>query len=183
MNKLSILIPTLPIRKPFLDKLINIISYSNESVEVLIDDRVNVSTGEKRNSLLERSTCEYVWQVDDDDEISVNAIELIINATKENPDVIGINGYMTTDGKNKTDFEIRLGSEYKAIGRNGNLIYIRSPNHITPMKREHAIKIKFPDKTIGEDYEWCMLLKESGLLKTQEIITEKIYHYKYRSIK
>jgi glycosyltransferase involved in cell wall biosynthesis len=187
---LSILIPTLTERKHFLDGLLKNISSQLyicdawDKVEVLTDERPrNFSTGRKRNDLLRKANGKYVWFVDDDDVIYDYAIEEILQAVTKNPDVIGINGIMTTDGKNQVDWEIRLGHPYKAIQKDGKEYYLRFPNHITPMKREHAIMVKFPDKTVFEDYEWAETLMKAGYLKTQEIIDKPVYHYRCRTKK
>lgn len=186
--RLSILIPTLPDRVHFLNELtcnLNIqISKCDEEVEIITDWRGRgITTGEKRNALLARSTGQYVWFVDDDDEILPDALKNILNASKKYPDVIGINGFMTTDGKDRVDWEIRLGHPYGVTIKDGKDYYLRHPNHITPMKRIYASSIKFPHITMSEDYQWAIALKESGLLKTQEIIEEPIYHYRFRTIK
>jgi hypothetical protein len=187
---LSILIPTLPERTHFLNEMLNNIYNqvrtlnAGDKVEVLTDNRDRtISTGVKRNSLLEKAKGKYTWFVDDDDFIWEYSIGEILKATEKNPDVIGINGIMTTDGTAQVDWEIRLGHEYKAVQRNGKEYYLRFPNHITPMKREHAIKVKFPDKFVFEDYEWAKTLKDAGYLKTQVNIEKPIYHYRCRTKK
>lgn len=187
---LSILIPTLPDRKHFLnDVLKNITEQLNvllawDKVEVLTDPRDrSFTTGRKRNDLLEQAKGKYVWFVDDDDYIYDYAIDEILKAALKEPDVIGINGIMTTDGSKQVDWEIRLGHPYKAVQKGGKEYYLRFPNHITPMKRVHAIRVKFPDKTVFEDYEWAKSLNDAGYLKTQEIIDKPMYHYQCRTKK
>lgn len=189
MKLLSIVIPTMPGREPFLEEMLENI-YNQKfilrdvGIEVLMDVRNSlVTTGEKRNNLLARATGKYVWQVDEDDFITENALELVTEAAKKDPDVIGINGWMTTDGINRVDWEIRLGHEYRAVVRDGKEFYVRFPNHITPMKLEHARKIEFPNLTFGEDYAWAKAMRDAGILKTQEIIETPIYHYRCRSKK
>jgi glycosyltransferase involved in cell wall biosynthesis len=181
--KLSILIPTLPERKKYLNELLkNLRGQIGDSkdVKIVIDDRGReVTTGTKRNDLISRATGDYVWQVDDDDYIYPDSISRILAAIEMKPDVIGINGYITTRGKDRVDFEIRLGNPYEAIERDGKPVYLRYPNHITPMKREFALMFKFPDVTWGEDYAWATELHNSGVLKTQIIIEPTIYHYRY----
>jgi glycosyltransferase involved in cell wall biosynthesis len=189
MTFLSILIPTIPGREPFLEELQEniynqkfLLQAQGVHVELLLDVRdVGTTTGEKRNDLLKRASGKYVWEIDEDDWIHGNALQLLYEASKTDPDVIGINGWMTTDGENRVDWEIRLGHEYKAIQRDGKEFYVRFPNHITPMKREHAIAVKFPHKTKGEDYEWALQIRDLGLLKTQAIVKEPIYHYRCRT--
>jgi glycosyltransferase involved in cell wall biosynthesis len=190
MKLLSILIPTLPERKHFLTEILSSISEQInganawDKVEVITNNAGReITTGTKRNGLLEESKGKYVWFVDDDDSIYPYAIEEILKAAEKDPDVIGINGIMTTDGVKQIDWEIRLGHDYKAIQKNGKEYYLRFPNHITPMKREHAIRVKFPNKTVFEDYEWAKSLNDAGYLKTQEIIDKPIYHYKCRTKK
>jgi glycosyltransferase involved in cell wall biosynthesis len=187
---LSILIPTLPERKHFLDELLTSISEQLyrcdawDKVEVLTDERGrNFTTGYKRNELLRKAKGKYVWFVDDDDYIYPDSLSEILTATSKNPDVIGINGIMTTDGSKQVDWEIRLGHPYKAVQKDGKEYYLRFPNHITPMKREHASRVKFPDKTVFEDYEWAETLMKAGYLKTQEIIDKPVYHYRCRTKK
>lgn len=187
---LSILIPTLGDRAQFLRELMlnitNQIEKLNaaDKVEVLVDGRGReFTTGEKRNSLLERAKGKYTWFVDDDDFIWEYAIEEILKASEKNPDVMAINGIMTTDNANPIQWFIALGNEYKAIKRDNKEVYLRFPNHITPMKREHAIKVKFPNKTVFEDYEWAKTLRDAGYLKTQVKIEKPMYHYKCRTKK
>lgn len=187
---LSILIPTLLERENFLNEMMSNLwkqiqeANAVDKVEILTDARgVGFSTGIKRNDLLKKSTGKYVWFVDDDDYIFPYAIADILKAAENNPDVIGINGIMTTDGRSQVDWEIRLGHPYKAVKRNGLEYYLRFPNHITPMKREHAIRVKFPDKKVFEDYEWAHALNEAGYLKTQIVIDKPIYHYRCRTRK
>jgi glycosyltransferase involved in cell wall biosynthesis len=185
---LSILIPTLLEREHFLNEMLtNLykqIGDNKDKVEILIDARGrNFTTGTKRNDLLSKATGKYVWFIDDDDFIYPYAIEETLKACEKNPDVIGINGIMTTDGKNQVDWEIRLGHPYKSVQKNGKEYYLRHPNHITPMKREHAIRVKFPNKTVFEDYEWAKSMNDAGYLKTQEIIDKPVYHYRCRTKK
>ncbi|MCE3278014.1 MAG: hypothetical protein K0S44_205 [Bacteroidetes bacterium] len=191
---LSILIPTLPDRVHFFAELRD--SIINDcppellgQIEIVSDHRPRagleggVTTGVKRNDMLMKAKSEYVWQVDDDDKLFPYAISEVINACKTGADVIGINGIMTTDGLNEQGWEIRLGHAYKAEIRDGREYYFRFPNHITPMKREHALKVKFPNKTIFEDYEWACALRDLGVLKTQTVIDKPVYHYRVRSKK
>lgn len=183
--KLSILIPTLPERAQFLTCLTSELQKQmgdRKDIELVINHGAQ-TTGEKRNALIQSATGEYVWFVDDDDEILPGAIDAIMQAMEQNPDVLGIDGYMTTDGANRVDFEIRMGHPYKSDIRNGKPIYLRFPNHITPMKRSIASKISFPAANVYEDYEFASKLHASKLLKTQVIVPIPVYHYKFRTKK
>lgn len=188
---LSILIPTLPDpeRKKFLNELMqnifNQIKEKNYSdVEILTDPRgKEISTGEKRNDLIRRACGKYTWFIDDDDYIFNYAIDDILKAAEEDPDVICFNGYMTTDGEKRVDFELRIGHPYCAIEKDGKEYYLRFPNHIVPMKRELIKDIPFENVTLGEDYKWAKKINDAGILKTQAIIEKDIYHYRCRTKK
>lgn len=194
MILLSILIPTLPDRVHFFNELKSYIISTcpkeyKSRIEVLDDPRPRsgepggVTTGEKRNDLDARAIGKYIWRLDDDDMLYPYSMERVLRACETGVDVIGINGIMTTDGVNEQGWEIRLGHPFQAIIRDGKEYYLRFPNHITPMLREHAVKIKFPNKTIFEDYHYACALRDAGLLKTQTIIEEPVYHYRVRSKK
>lgn len=153
-----------------------------EEVEVLayIDNREK-TTGYKRNILLERAKGQFVVFVDDDDKLANNYVKLIVDIIKNNPelDCVGIRGQYSEDGKKPEPFETSLSHNWeKRAGW-----YYRTINHISPIKREHALAVKFPDKTIGEDYEYTMALKKTGLLKNEVVIKTPIYFYNFISNK
>lgn len=194
MILLSILIPTLPEadRILFLKTLLaHIIDTCPpeylDKIEIIKDDRPRahmrggVSTGEKRYDLYQKATGVYSWQIDDDDWLFPNAIKNVYEACLTGADVIGINGTITSNGINERGWEIRLGHPFIAEIRDGKEYYLRHPNHITPMKTELAKQIKFEHITVFEDYHWAVALKEAGLLKTQTVIKEPVYHYRERS--
>lgn len=174
---LSILIPTLPQRKVILGDLLNEINEQRNcyDVEVLTDSRdETVTTGVKRNSLLERATKKYVWFVDDDDMIMPGAIAAIFKAMESNPDCMAIDGIMTTDGGEPERFRIFKGCD-DYIKMEG--VYYRFTNHITPIRASIAKQIKFENLTYHDDYKWAVALKESGLLKTEAVVETPVYHY------
>ena len=180
---LSILIPTLTERVFYLDKLLKQLNKqiefcnAKDKVEILINsDNREKTTGLKRNELLKKAKGEYVWFIDDDDELYPGAINAVLEAAKKKPDCMAINGTMTTNGRNEERWFIAINNSYEK--RNG--VYYRYPNHITPIRRELATKIKFPNKTLGEDFDYATALKEAKLLKTEEAIKLPIYHYQYR---
>lgn len=178
MPVISILIPTIPAHFPLFGELaIQLLKQTaNNSIEVLIDERTGVSTGAKRNSLLERSTGAYTCYIDSDDMIAATYVQDIIEAINiHGTDAICFNGYMTTNGTNKKQF--RISKEYGYEEKNN--IYFRWPNHLIPMRREITTAFKFEDKSYGEDYAWSLLIRESGMVKTEYVIEKELYHYKY----
>ena len=180
--KLSILIPTVPRRLDFFTKLIEHINkQKTEDVEIVSDiaDVGVKTTGQKRNDLLNSACGEYVWFIDDDDWISDTAIQDILKGIEQNPDSFAINGTWTENGLNFHRWFISKDLQYCADYIDGEEVYLRPPNHITPMKRSIAIQIGFPNKSDQEDYEFCMKLKKSGLIKTEYKIDKPIYDYRY----
>ena len=135
------------------------------------------STGEKRNDLLQKAKGDYVVFVDDDDEVTEDYIETILECC-DGVDAIGIGGWYTQDGGNYHDFKTSIHYE----DYDTNTTYFRHVNHICPIRREIAQQMKFPHITFGEDSAYSKQLKQSGLLKTEHQ-TKMIYHYKYRSRK
>jgi len=149
-------------------------------VEILtIEDSGEQSTGSKRNDLIELAEGDYTVFFDDDDEPLPGYIELILLAIQNNPDVIPINGYMTTNGLNEIYWDMGLGFGYGTKVVDNRILYERFPNHIAPMKRELIKDFKFKDITIGEDYEWAKRINDSGVFKTESRIIRPIYHYQF----
>jgi glycosyltransferase involved in cell wall biosynthesis len=189
---LNILIPTVPQRAENFNNLLrNLYSQIDKlsafnRVEILFDNdkperEGGKPTGEKRNELLMRARGEYIWFIDDDDEIYPWAIEEVLKASETSCDVMAINGDYTVDGAGHRRWFIALGNPYEAAWIDGHEVYLRYPNHITPMKRTLVNKFRFPLKSNFEDKEWADQIKEAGVLKTETLIDKPLYHYKYIS--
>lgn len=183
MILLSILIPTLKEREHHLQNMKRLLQPQlTDEVQVIYDDRGReITTGQKRNDLVTNASGKYTVFVDDDDWIDHHYVYLILRAIKDHnfPDCITFNGWYTEDKGPRIDFVIKLGENYEA--RNGKVY--RWPNHLCPMKREIALKQPFPNKTVGEDYEWSKAIRDRGLLKTSVHIERDLYYYDYRSRK
>lgn len=151
----------------------------NDTVEILFDESMEYNVGIKRNILLSRAKGEYVVFCDDDDEVSENYISLILNALETGPDCVGINGIITTNGYDKRKWFISKEYGHWHTGSDG--IYYRTPNHISPVKRELALKAGFPNISFGEDAIYSSRL--FPFLLTEVLISEPIYHYQYNSLK
>lgn len=181
--KFSILIPTLPERSNQLCELKAqlygqiILNGSKDDVEVLtlIDNREK-TTGAKRNQLLDMSTGDYIAFIDDDDKVSPDYIEKILLAIEKKPDVVGMKLVQYTDGKlyGNTIHSIAY-KEWKNIPNGDTWFFERCPNHLNPVKREHALKARFPDKILGEDQDYSYKLR--GMLLTEVMIETPIYFY------
>ncbi len=172
---LSILICSVVERGLMLNKLLDVLSnQKTKEVEVLVevDDR-EITTGEKRNKLLKRAKGEYVAFIDDDDTVSEDYIPKILKAIKSKPDCCGIEGIVTAKAKNrkrKFVHSMRYKSWFEKDG-----VYFRCPNHISPIRRELALRVQFPHITVGEDKVFS--LKLQPLLEKEEYIEGPIYFY------
>lgn len=184
--KLSILIPTLFERaakfatlKAHLENQIRECN-AVDIVEILVNvDNREKTTGHKRNELLQEAKGEYVVFVDDDDWVPDYYIREILEAANEGRDCMAINGIYTENGGVPIRWEIAIGNPYAAAGGK----FLRYPNHITPIRREKIINFKFPNRTLGEDYDWATRIHEAGVLKTQTVIQKEMYYYHFNSKK
>lgn len=154
-------------------------------VEILdeVDDK-QMSTGAKRNLLIERAKGRYVVFIDSDDHVSPNYVRSILDAVISDPDAVGLCGWMTTNGSLRVNWFISKDHDYIASkDENGNTIFLRWNNHLSPLKRSIAIKFKFPNLFVGEDYIWSKEIHDAGAVKTEVKIDEPLYHYDYRTQK
>lgn len=181
--KLSILIPTIVGREGLYDSIVKSLSdqYNGTEVEICtLKDNREMLIGDKRNQLLRMANGEYVAYVDDDDMVSDNYIQLVMGGIERDVDCCSLVGEITFDGLNPKKFIHSL--DYTEWFEKGN-IYYRSVNHLNCIKTSIARQIGFPQKNHGEDYDYSMALKLSGLLKTEHKIEQTIYYYNYISNK
>jgi glycosyltransferase involved in cell wall biosynthesis len=189
--KLSILVPTLPTRIEFRQRLVDLLTSSvyaytrtlgerEEEVEFITEDTTSISIGVKRNKMLQAATGEYICFIDDDDRIADNYIELVMAGIVTNPDCCSLNGIITTDGKDPKPFKhsIDYDSMYERDG-----VYYRPPNHLNTVRASIAKQMVFPDWQRSEDSNYCFQLQASGLLKVEYKIEQTLYFYDYVSDK
>lgn len=186
MTKLSILICTVPKRSDFLRGLMRELRQQIQGlnawddVEILTDDRTNISIGEKRNHLLSIADGEYLAFVDDDDRISSNYLKLLSEGIARKPDCCSLVGEITEDGINPKIFLHSV--KYDSYFERDN-IYYRYPNHLNCLKSSIAKQFKFPKTSHGEDTDFATQMFKAGVLKVEHEINETIYYYDYRRVK
>jgi len=182
---LSILICSTSTRKVYLDKILEILNRQKNGQEILINSDDVKTIGEKRNELIDQAKGKYIVFVDDDDLVSDDYVTLILDAAKNNCDVVGIHLIYTRDGQNpqKTYHSLKYDHWFQTPDPKepGKQIYYRNPNHLNPVKREYALKARFPHKSFGEDKDYSMALLP--FLKTEIMIEKPIYFYLYRTKK
>lgn len=176
---LSILIPCIPSHLEKLTELRQIIDPQlTPEVEVITDHSMGYNIGTKRNKLLSLACGKYIVMIDADDLISTDYVEKILEACKSDCDCIGISGVITTNGRNEMQWHIS--KDYMGWFERKN-VYYRTPNHISPVKRELAVAAGFPEIAFGEDYHYSMNLLP--MLKTETKISGILYYYRYESKK
>lgn len=178
MHKLSILIPSLDERRKSLEalkaELTNQIGKKNVEVLSLSDSR-QMTIGQKRNMLLMQSTGEYVTFIDDDDWVSADYIEKVVNAVSKNPDCSSLTGEIRFSDGYSRPFIHSLRYD-KWIDDHQGKVYYRPPNHLNAVRREIATKVGFPSWNNGEDRAFSMGIKP--MLKKEQWIEGVIYNYK-----
>lgn len=189
---LTILICTIPERKESFDELISELVRQRDELRVFNYDEIFIfsdddkikTIGKKRNDLLLKVKTKYVAFIDDDDMVSRDYLAKIYSAICQYPDCCSLTGVITWDGENPEIFEHSI--KYKAYKTNpeGSPIrYERYPNHLNVIKREIAMKFKFPETNHGEDTDWATQIHNSGLLKSEKEIDAILYHYQYKTKK
>ena len=182
---LSILIPTVVGREKQYKHLLNRIMKSGNGFDILSGrveyikfcDNKEITIGEKRERLYQMANGLYSWQIDDDDELAPNAIELILNAIKSNPEIpcITFREKCMMNGVYKSsNHSIRY---YQWMDNQDGFDYVRSPFYKDVIRTDIAKSVPFPHIRYNEDEQWSKALKP---FLTDEIhINEELYHYIY----
>lgn len=177
-NKLlSILILSMESRKDSLNRLLRILSPQlTDNIEILINiDDGKKTIGLKRQELLEKSKGKYVCYVDDDDVVSDDYVKILSAACKRNPDCIGIRGLYYENGIPRGEF---INSINNSKWEDKSKLFLRTPNHLNPIKYEIAIKEGFNiDKSFGEDHEYSTGVK--NMIHSEVYVPDVLYKYFY----
>jgi glycosyltransferase involved in cell wall biosynthesis len=144
----------------------------SDQVEIIyLSDKGELTTGSKRQRLLEIAKGEYVVFVDDDDYVAYWYIESILDAIKSKPDVVTFYLNYTTDMK---DFKT---CQFGMFDKDWNHPewFQRMPNHLCPVRREIALKVGYSPISFGEDADYAIRLRPH--LKTSVHIDDYLYIY------
>jgi hypothetical protein len=156
IDEFQVLVPTIPQRREFLDVLTA--ELTRQGISFLLDERIDVSVGEKRNQLIARATAPYVTFVDDDDWVSHNYGELILDAIRNNGHQMDVILY---DVVTTVDDDMPRGSYLSFELGNDNLpdCFLRLPNHLMVWRRAVAAAESFPTVSRGEDSDWAARMR------------------------
>lgn len=142
------------------NKLLGILKHQVDTTgfvaDVFIDYNQQLTTGARRQLLLEQYDAEYVVWIDDDDMVPIDFIKTILKATENSPDLIGIKGLRINE--NIQDWEKIIFKEQRIYHRDGGGT-IQTYNQWCPRKREVALKTKWQNMSMAEDiiYSICNL--------------------------
>ena len=186
---LSILIPTTIERSieyyRLIDRLNKVYPSLNKDgfVEEITDHAgKEITIGEKREGLYRYANGLYSWQIDDDDSISDDAIRLILEAIKQNPDCITFQEHCNING---SIFKSNHSLQYSGWEGDGQkelydgFHYHRTPFMKSVIKTDIARSVPIPHIRFGEDHQWAQTLKPH--LKTEVHIPDELYHYIHNS--
>jgi glycosyltransferase involved in cell wall biosynthesis len=147
-------------------------------VEVItvIDNKCRM-LGTKRNDLLNMAQGDYVVFVDDDDRVSDDYVQQLLDGVTVGADIITFEVEVSLNGNEPKPcyYDMRYKSDYNLPDS-----YHRLPNHIMAVKRELALATKYQDILKGEDADYSKRL--APLLKTQHIIEKVLYYYDYSDV-
>jgi glycosyltransferase involved in cell wall biosynthesis len=194
MITLSVLVPTTTKRlnKYFLNTIEEINKQcsiiNRNDVEILgLLDNYKMTIGEKRNNLLQMSRGNFVVFIDDDDRVTSDFLEQILNSIHQNPnsDCIVYDMICTIDGCRKIISKFGIEYEYTKLApwtkENCSVKnevpepWFGKPSHNMVWKSSLAKSCHFPEKNVGEDFAW--VAQAWPKIKTQARIDKVIYFY------
>jgi len=177
----SVLILSIPTRvdrflMPLYNKMLKQAErYPEVEILCLIDNK-SMTIGEKRQALLNCARGKWVGFMDDDDGISDNYIESLVEAMTNHPaDVITFDQHCSVNGE---EFMVNfsMSNPHQAwIPRCGIKKILRPPYHMCFWKSEIAKEAKFKPSSYGEDLAWCMEMYPK--IKTETHIDRVLHHY------
>lgn len=190
--KLSILICSLESRQEQLNELLselqhqissghfkssvngNMMFLRFEHIEVIIcTDNKQLSVGAKRNLLIEQARGEYITFIDDDDRITPDYIDSLLQGIKQGYDSIVFD--VMYNPKGGTPKLVK----YSCKMRDRELVthFERATNHLMCTKRDIVKQVPFKNINFGEDADFAKRLVK--LIKTEGQIDKVLYYYDF----
>lgn len=176
----AILICTLTERKKLFDRLMAELDRQRVGEDVIIiykEDQRQITTGQKRNELLEAAReqeASHVAFFDDDDIPGPTYIQRNMECVKGGYDVNELWGQYYEHGKQMNPFHHSI--IHKEWWQDSKFYY-RMPNHLNCIKLEHLNGITFQDKVVGEDAWYSIDVQKTGRLKNEYPVKEITYYY------
>jgi glycosyltransferase involved in cell wall biosynthesis len=140
---------------------------------VLFDNRAR-SIGAKRQSLVDIARGEYIAFVDDDDDVSEDYVERLLEATKTGADVITFRQRAIYNG---LESEVHFGINNQDGPFTPGGITLRAPWHVCAWRRERVKDCLFAESNYGEDLAWCLQARRRA--RTAHHIDEVLHTYRH----
>ena len=197
--RLSICVCHITSRHKKLGRLLNILRGQltdavNLPVEVLVAaDGGEHTSGSKRHALSLAAKGDYISFIDDDDTVSDNYAEIILEGSKDDPEVITF--YVLIDHQDvvgqKPHYRLNIHTldvPHDLVRRGvqehpdfGHLVLVGMwPSHINAWRRDVQRKVAYhPELNCLDDAAWIEPLMTSGLVTTEKHIEEILYTYEF----
>lgn len=182
MPTLSILILSIESRAELLARLLAKLQpqLTAETELLTLIDKGERSIGAKRNELLLRARGRYVCFIDDDDLVADDYVASLLDATRLDPDAVGFRLEYSVNGKYDADaLHTIRNAKWDTALKDGRKVYLRTPNHLNPVRRSIALAHPFPEINHGEDHAYSDRIKPD--IRTEVYIDRVMYHYLYQT--
>lgn len=198
---LTVAIPTLIERKhnftPKLQRYFNLLKLQNLENEVEIithEDNREITIGEKRNILLNKAKGKMISFIDDDDDVSDDYFQLIVEKIKQNNNLDAIEIFCFVFNQQNPKYNYYV---FKGLNKNfikklpNNFIFIPSVcrtnkflnskiSQLNPIKSDLARSIKYPNIRIHEDFVFGEKIQPL-INNVCSILNKSIYIYNYNT--
>lgn len=182
--RLSILIPSIASRHQFLSRLLDVLNpqLTRQTELIVALDDGGRTIGEKRNQLLSAAAGDFLAFIDDDDLVAPCYCELILRALESDPDCVGFLMERPKDSDRRPAYGVHSIRNHRTTTQKTDteILFLRRPTHLFPVRSSIAKSIGFPPLNAGEDGEYTERLNASGLLKSEVFIERVLYRYEYR---
>lgn len=146
-------------------------NYAENMIEVIVEkDNGEMSVGQKRNLLIKKSKGEYICFIDDDDFISFDYLEKILENLKG--DILTIRIKHIVNGIESKPIQPSL---YIDNLETNDVIFKTNHFHLCPHLREKAIEVMFREINFAEDMDYSQKLVK--YIQNYEQITDELYIY------
>lgn len=185
MADLAILILTLRRRQQFLARLMRCLEPQLcPRVKLYVLDRHEELTIGARRQILLMSVRRkpFLAFIDDDDLVAPTYCADILDALKSGPDVVGFRGRYYEDGRHTADTLITTAAKgWREESSPDGRVFLRTPNHLSPVRRRIAQSIGFISVNRGEDCDYSMRLSQRYPRMRESFVNRHLYHYMFRS--
>lgn len=150
--------------------------YETQVELICLLDNKSIMLGEKRNMIVNMAIGEYITFVDDDDRLSDNYIQTLVNTIDNNKDIDCIT-FIVDVSINKGMYIPCYYSKDYLKDFNEPKAYRRIPNHICCVKTSIAKETPYQNILRGEDAAYAKDLLPK--LSTEVMIDEVLYYYDF----